>query len=287
MTRSHLDDEALSAALDGAATAVEQAHLSSCSICQAHVESLAAVARAVGAPVADRPPSQVDDAIERAVRAWSQSQSESQSESESEAEAESFRRESWSPAAPTSIQAGGRRSAARRRGASPRWLGAVVGIAAAVIAVGVVVSQSRGGSSHSTTTAGLAQPSSASTTAPARGASASPGDLGDQSDPAALARLVTNAVGQRAGGDAAAAPAFGATTVAGAAVAPRDQLSTPTCATQAATASRVAGSPTPDYVAAVRWRGEPAVVVVFSRPGGLAGAVMRPADCSVLIVLPL
>jgi hypothetical protein len=26
---------------------------------------------------------------------------------------------------------------------------------------------------------------------------------------------------------------------------------------------------------------------VFSRPGGLAGAVMRLADCSVLVVLPL
>jgi hypothetical protein len=273
MTTSHLDDEALSAALDGEATASEQAHLSSCSICQAHLESLAAVARAVGVPVAQRPPGEVDDAIKRAVGTWPQS------------EAESSPPETSSLASPIPIGVGSGRSTERRRARSPRWLGAAAGIAAAVIVVGGVVALSRNGTSHTSTTAGLAQPSSASTSVAPDAANA--GDLGDQSDPAALARRVTNAVAQRSGAAAATAPEFGATTVAGQSAAPRDQLAPATCVAQAAAASGVVGRPSPDLVAPLRWRGEPALVVVFSRPGGLAGAVMRLADCSVLVVLPL
>ena len=273
MTTSHLDDEALSAAFDGEATASEQAHLSSCTVCQARLESLAAVARAVGAPVAQRPPGMVDDAIERAVHAAPESESESS------------RPETSSLASPIPIGVGRGRSTDQRRGRSPRWLGAAAGIAAAVIVVGGVVALSRNGASHTSTTAGLAQPSSASTSVAPDVANA--GDLGDQSDPAALARRVTSAVAQRSGAAAALAPEFGATTVAGQSAAPRDQLASATCVVPAAAASGVAGESSPDLVAPLRWRGEPAVVVVFSRPGGLAGAVMRLADCSVLVVLPL
>jgi hypothetical protein len=273
MTTSHLDDEALSAALDGEMTAPEQAHLSSCSMCQAHLESLAAAARAVGAPVAPRPPGEVDDAIRRALRAGSESESESSSP------------ETSTLASPVPIGVGSGRLPERRRGRSPRWLGAAAGIAAAVIVVGGVVALSRNGTSHTSTTAGLAQPSSASTSVAPDAANA--GDLGDQSDPAALARRVTSAVAQRSGAAAATAPEFGATTVVGQSAAPRDQLASATCVVQAAAANGVVGSPSPDLVAPLRWRGEPAEVVVFSRPGGLTGTVMRLADCSVLVVLPL
>ncbi len=81
MTTSHLDDEALSAALDGAATEAEHVHLTSCSICQARMQSLAFVARAVATPVGDRPRGEVDAAIERALRAWSESDAAAASDS--------------------------------------------------------------------------------------------------------------------------------------------------------------------------------------------------------------
>ncbi len=70
MTAQHLDDEALSAALDGAASGDEEAHLATCPTCQAQLASRAAVARAVGAPVAPRPAAEIDVAIAQALMAW-------------------------------------------------------------------------------------------------------------------------------------------------------------------------------------------------------------------------
>ncbi|MDQ1393557.1 MAG: hypothetical protein QOF30_2534 [Acidimicrobiaceae bacterium] len=287
MTTSHLDDEALSAALDGVATEAEHAHLSSCSICQAQMASLAFVARAVATPVGDRPRSEVDAAVEGALRAWSGS--DDAVASDSVLEPEPSRRETLTLAAPTPIGVGSGRAAARRASRSPRWLGAAAGIAAAVIVVGGAVALSRGRTtSRASTTAGLAPQSSSSTRpTPDAAASGSSADLGDQSDPSVLAHRVSAAVGQRVSGSAAAEPGFGATTIAGPTAPSGDQRAAPTCVAQAATATGAADNPAPDLVATLRWRGEPAVVVVFSRPGGLAGAVMRQADCSLLVVLPL
>jgi hypothetical protein len=69
MTTPHLDDEALSAAFDGEASADEQAHLHGCALCRAGLDHMAEVARAVGAPVPLRPARDVAASISRAIGA--------------------------------------------------------------------------------------------------------------------------------------------------------------------------------------------------------------------------
>jgi hypothetical protein len=285
MTTDHLDDDALSAALDGAATAAEMAHLSSCSACQARQASLAAVARAVGAPVPRRSGQQVDEAVAVALAAWSP-------------------RETGEVASPAGIAAtpgtarrpptlGPRQPAlegARRRRGAPRWLPAAAGIAAAVVILGGVVALTRNRSASRSTIASQAPPATAAASAPS---SASSADLGDQSDPVVVARLVDGALSRGAG--AAAAAAAPAPSAAVSSVAPRvaqNQLPPlPACANQARDAVGLAAPPTGSsvlsYVASLRWLGQPGVVVVFSGPAGLSGAVMKTADCSVLAILPL
>ena len=66
MTAAHLDQEALSAALDGEATAAERGHLATCEDCRRGLDSVRAVARAVAAPVTPRGRLATDAAI-RAV----------------------------------------------------------------------------------------------------------------------------------------------------------------------------------------------------------------------------
>lgn len=52
MTTDHLDDEAISAHLDGEATSAESAHLASCGACSTRLAELRAASAAIGAPVA-------------------------------------------------------------------------------------------------------------------------------------------------------------------------------------------------------------------------------------------
>src|SRR6202022_1057811 len=56
MTNLHLDDEALSAALDGEATAAEQSHLVSCPVCRQRVDVFRTVALAVARQEPPHPP---------------------------------------------------------------------------------------------------------------------------------------------------------------------------------------------------------------------------------------
>jgi hypothetical protein len=65
MTSEHLDDDALSASLDGEATPGELAHLDGCDTCRARVDELRTAANLVGSPV---PPVDVD-AREAAIAA--------------------------------------------------------------------------------------------------------------------------------------------------------------------------------------------------------------------------
>lgn len=69
MTNDHLDDEAISAYLDGEATSDEAAHLDRCDACGARLGALRAAASAIGAPVPSIDPAQRDRAIEEALRA--------------------------------------------------------------------------------------------------------------------------------------------------------------------------------------------------------------------------
>lgn len=66
MTDPHLDDDALSAHLDGLDAGP---HLAACADCRARLDALAAAAAAIGAPVGLPPESVVDDAVARALDA--------------------------------------------------------------------------------------------------------------------------------------------------------------------------------------------------------------------------
>jgi len=283
MTTPHLEDEALSAALDGAATGDEESHLASCPQCQAQLASLAAVARAVGAAVAPRPQADIDAAIAEALAAWTPVARPGDLED----------RDVMVPITPVV-------SITPQTGGSRKWLAIAGGIAAALIVVAGIGALARGTSKETATRATAAGP--AITTTPTTATGPSPGtvvggNLGDQSNPSAVAGLVIGALSaasptathQSANGSATGippgAPSPGAAAPA-ASEAPRS------CVTQAQAAlglaaARGAGAGGVRYQATVEWQGQtPAVVVVFSPPGGLQGAVMRAADCSLLAVLP-
>lgn len=293
MTTDHLDDDALSGAVDGAATAAEMAHLTSCPACQARQASLAAVARAVGAPVPRRSRPQVDDAVALALAAWSPGEAEEVSSpfGIAAAPAPASRPPTRDPPPPVL-------EGARLRRGAPRWLPVAAGIAAAVVILGGVVAVTRGHSASRTTAASEAPTSTVAASAPSAAPSA---DLGDQSDPIVVARLVDAAVSRGAAAGAApasasaSAPSAAASSGPASSIAPRVAQNLvpplPACANQARDAVGLAapatGSSVLSYVASVRWLGQPGVVVVFSGPAGLSGAVMKTADCSVLAILPL
>jgi hypothetical protein len=103
-------------------------------------------------------------------------------------------------------------------------------------------------------------------------------NLGDQGDPATLARLVdsqlgTSAFGQVPQSNPAAASSSGAA---------------PPCEVEGVTAAGLGGQhPVVRYAASLRWRGQEAVVLVYDRPaGGRSAVVMAVSGCSLLTVLP-
>ncbi|MCU1485388.1 MAG: hypothetical protein JWN67_2134 [Actinomycetia bacterium] len=100
MTPEHLDDNALSATLDGEATPDEHAHVDACTTCRARVDELRAAANAIGTPLTAVDPVRRDQAIAAALLAL-----------------------------PTPL-------ASRRRRQPPGW---VLGAAAAVLALGILV----------------------------------------------------------------------------------------------------------------------------------------------------
>jgi hypothetical protein len=283
MNVPHLDDEALSAALDGEATAAEQDHLATCAHCRARCDDLAAVARIVAGPVAGPRP----DVVEAAVRRALEESDRAASNAAASGGAGPATGPPFEPAlAPVSVPPS-------RLGASrpaPRWLLPVAGIAAAVVIVGllgIVLSRSSRHTSAATsapTVAARAATKGASTTgvpittvtiAPA--ARAASGNLGNQTDPAVVAQIVRGAL-------QAPAPAAGASPAASASAVP----ATSPCVAEARRAVGVpaGASAVARYTAVLVWRGVPAVVVVFSPSGGLAGVIMKTAGCSVLAVLP-
>ena len=130
-------------------------------------------------------------------------------------------------------------------------------------------------------------------------------DLGDQSNPVTLAQEIRDRLASRSAASAPAAPggavapgAGPASTRAAARTPPGTGPTTtpvgisppnPPCAGPGAGAAGLAASPTPPLVfsGSLRWQGQPAVVLVYSGPAGLAGVVMRTADCAGLAAVPL
>jgi hypothetical protein len=292
MTTPHLDDDALSAAVDGAATAAEEAHLGACGQCRQQMASLAAVARVVAAPVTPRPAHEVDDAVERALAAWSPAADDDAATAFDGGRGRRPTPGGAAPAVGSAVPAGSWESppAGGRRGVPRGWMTAVAGVAAALVVVGGLAVALRG-TRHPVSTTSAGPPSAAA--APSNGPSTTVAaanqepptslsrDLGDQSDPATVARLVEGALSSRQ----AAAPINPASGQDSGAVS--GALS---CVSRAQTAAGLGAvaDPTVAFTARLRWRGQPATAVVFDRPtGGLAGVVMTTADCSLLAVLPL
>jgi hypothetical protein len=67
MTDEHLDDDALSASLDGEATADEVAHLDGCEACRARLGELRSAANLIGSPVAPVDDARREEAIAAAL----------------------------------------------------------------------------------------------------------------------------------------------------------------------------------------------------------------------------
>jgi hypothetical protein len=252
----HLDDETLSATIDGYSSAEERAHLDRCAICSQRLERLKEVSRLVGARVPSPPRAVADAAVAAAM---------------------AFRQPGEIPVGSLPV------SHLKRRRLQPLLAAAALVI---VVGAGVVAIARATGPSGSSKRAASAQragspaPAASSTTAPglnlggaAAGASSTgtPVDLGDFSDTAAL----TTALRQRASQSVDRRPA--------------SSPQTAPCQPLAATAAGVPSTSIPNLVAALRWRGQPATSFVYQR-GGSAGpvaVVMANQGCGQLIVLPL
>jgi negative regulator of sigma E activity len=309
MTPFHLDDEALSAAVDGETTSEEQAHLDGCASCQERFDQLRSVALAVGTPVPGRPGAAAEAAILAALGTTPEHE-------QGGAAAESSVTARGPALVPSSRDAvsppvGRLRAGSRRAGHSPgesrlrrhaELALAAAAVAAVVLGVGLLAKGSgRGSSSHISAAhvrpgvpapadnhagAGAAAPRSpaspgSASRVPSAASATSPGavdgaaDLGDQTDPAALARIVDARL--------AALPPN---------TSPELSTRVPiplSCVNQGAAAVGLAGDPVVlRYLARVRWQGQDAVVLVFDRPaGGVAGVVMRQQDCATLTMLSL
>lgn len=319
MTLPHLDDESLSAAVDGEATVAEQAHLSTCSRCQAEVQARAAVARAVGAPVTPRSPAAVNAAIAQALGALPQSGRRDALGSPGAAAAGVPLAAGLdspgaaavgvpmappggsrvpSASAPMAGPGGSRvpspsplQAPTSRRRPSRTWLAGVAGVAAAVVVVGGLVAvMSRTQTTRSTASSPpslSAGASAASTTIPLPAASALTRDLGAQSDAAVVAQLVTASERAAGAGSNLAVPGVTSTVARNPVAAP--DLSRPSpCVAEArrALGGAATDSTATPFVATLRWRGQAAVVVVFSLAAGQAGVIMDAVGCSVLADLP-
>jgi hypothetical protein len=250
VTAPHLSHEALSAALDGAATAAETAHLADCRDCQARMTGLRAVAAAVGAPPPVGAPEVRDAAIGRALAA-----------------------------------VGGGRVVPMAR-YRPALLAAAAVVAILLAAVPILNRDSD--RDEFTAVGDRLETSDAAGTAAGGGAAADLGDVTD--DEALRLLLAGQLGARSASGPEAAQPAplaadsaLSGDAAVGATAPPRDC----TAAAEAAGAGRLGPLL---YTAALRYRTVPARVFVFEAPESQQSLprrafVMATADCQVLVVL--
>lgn len=206
MTESHLDDETLSAAIDGQ-DAPATAHLAGCAACRSRSAALDAVRRAVGTPPAAAPATLADRAVAAAMAAYAEERADPRA---SDARAGDpgagpriavvvpLRRPLEGP--PDSFTSAG--PAGRRRQRLPAW---ALGVAAALAAVLVAVPLLNRAPDDDAATVATGTAADR-TTEGAGGVVVDGGDLGNQSDQLALGSVLTGAVGA-GGSQYAAAPA--------------------------------------------------------------------------------
>lgn len=297
MTTPHLDDERLSAHLDGEGGEEAAEHLGSCRDCVDRLDSLVVASSCVAAPVTAPPDPVREAALQAARTAWAAARSESE---------------------PTGDAKGGEVVALEERRRVPRWALPVAAAAAALL-LAVPVLSSLGDDRGGEETSALSDDRGASADRDAETVGTDGGDLGEQSDPATLARAISGALPGAASEAALAAPAA----PEGGVAAPSDDARAsdpPTVAAQGSTAATT-GKPKKlgerpcagvvrstfgqglgplVYTALVRWkgagvdpslfpRGEPAIVLAYrlADPGapGLDYRVMVMAleDCRLLV----
>lgn len=254
---NHLDDETLSAHLDGITDASAQSHLAGCAACRDRLAAFEAVAAAVGRPAPVLDEAITDRLITTALAAGAVDE--------------------LAPVVPL------------RRG-RPTGLMWVAGVAAALtLLLGVATAVSRAGR-HGTAVASRSAIAPTTVAEATTGGQAfdnaagavSGGDLGDQSDPEAVASFARSAMGERPAGDAAAPLAAGATAKSSAAAGAQTTVTTVPASPQCTDQARAEGGPGLGnlvYFATLRWRGEPAEFLAFANRQGY---VMARGSCAVL-----
>ena len=294
MNQPHLDDELLSASLDGEASPGAEAHLAACPVCRARIDALDSARQAVSAP----PPGPAAGLADRAVAAAL---------------------EAWTSERTGAVVVPLRPSETARRPRLPGW---AVGVAAALAAlVAAVPLLTRDGGDGDTQTASAPARLSQAEKSGADEAAVDGGDLGDQSDQLVLGGLLSTAVTGSADADSAlsASP-----TTSGSEGAPAADLGRDSAAVGATTTTAAAGQASPRpalpvtgdrtppsvpspcadvvratfgtgldglvYTASLRWQGTPAVLLAYrlsdtSSPGPDHRAfVMARDDCRLLVV---
>ena len=289
MTEPHLDDDQISALLDGEADSGAGAHLSVCPSCRSRSESFDAVRRALAVPPPPAPPAVADRAVSAAMGAWDDQ------------------------------RAGGvvvpmpplHQRPPTRRPRVPRWAMAVAaaGVAAAVAVPLTVTGDGgrRGDQTASAPTERAGDERTANATADGDSVPVVGGDLGDQSDPETLGQVVRQALSGPAASESAPPIVDGSDSATGgrstslpAATAARDGSGRP------APTAQFGGGPPPCtaevastygaglgalvYSASLRWKGTPAVLLAYqaadAREAGLGhrGFVMALDGCRLLVV---
>jgi len=322
MRHFHLDDEALSAALDGEGTHDEQVHLDSCPSCRARFDGLRAVALAVGMAVPRRPEQAVDAAIQAALSSADELDHADQADRAASivtasegasggagAPRPASRQADSYPA--TQRRAGLRPGAGHRPGGhrfgagSPRYARLVLAAAAAAVVAVVLgaglLARASGPGSTSKVASGAARGLATPNAAPGQ-----PGEAGKPSQAGSGAAIPSSAPGVASRQGVAAGVVRGVSLgdqadplalarivdsqlAAGAVPNQSPEVSGAAavpipCADQGAAIGGAPGQPLIlRYAAPVRWRDQDALVLVYARPaGGLVGMVIRPQDCAAL-----
>lgn len=304
MTGSHLDDESLSADLDAPDAGIA-GHLAGCATCRARRDRLDAARRAVAAgPVPSVPPGLADRAVAAALAAYDDERARTGTSPETAAPPALAEDEAVVVPLHRPGRSPGRAPAHSRRRRPPAWaLGAAAALAAVLVAVPLLDrDRDDPGQSVASAPSDTADRSAAAEAGPDRSVGVlDGGDLGDQSDPAALGRVLAEAVsGEKAAALASPAPdASGAGAPAGSAVSPPLDARAPAADEASAAAAPCepavqaeygAGLGTLRYRATLRWNGTPAVVLAYglADPGGSGPTrrafVMSLDGCRLLVV---
>lgn len=246
MTGDHLDDDALSATLDGEATPAEAAHAGECPTCRARLDVFRAAANAVGSAVGPVDAARREDAIAAALAA-----------------------------VPASTES--------RRGRPPTWLYAV---AAAVVALAALVPLltrgDDGADTASRATSKAAAPAPESTGQADASTLAAPptavdaGDLGTVGPGDALRDVVVPALAPTPAPEVAA-PTPGPPSAAAGSSAAATPCLAEVRSSEPVGALRLSGRATVDGVAS-----EVLVFELPDEPGHLRALAVAPADCHVV-----